>query len=81
MTYFILFVVTAVICWPVHHSMVKRYGTSSFYRLIRMVPEEAANRKKFIAEVTIVNIIGFAGLIFLVLFFVSFWESLKTIGP
>lgn len=81
MTYFILSIISALICWPVHYSLVKRYGTSSWVRLIRKAPKEASKRKRFIAEVTIVNIIAFAGIIFLGLSLVSFWEALKTIGP
>jgi hypothetical protein len=80
-TYFILFIVSAFICWPMQYLMVKRYGTSSWVRLIRKAPKEASKRKEFIAWIFIVNLIAFAGILFLGLSLVSFWEALKTIGP
>lgn len=81
MIYFILFIVCAVVCLPLNLFLVRRYGTSSLYRLIRMAPREKKDRKKFLTEVMVINLIAFAGLLFLALSLISFWESLKTIGP
>lgn len=79
--YLILFLVCAVVCLPLNSSIVRRYGTSRLYRLIRMAPREGKKRKEFLKEIFIANGIALLGLLFLLLSLVSFWESLKTIGP
>lgn len=81
MIYFILFIVCSVVCWPLNSTIVKRYGTSRLYRLIRMAPREGKKRKEFLKVIFIANGIALIGLLFLLLSLVSFWESLKTIGP
>ncbi|GAB1154583.1 hypothetical protein YWY31_06080 [Paenibacillus illinoisensis] len=81
MTYFILYILCTIVCWPWNSSMVRRFGTSRLYRLIRMTPREENDRKKILTEALIVNAIAYAGILFLVLSIISFWESLKTIGP